>query len=71
MIIWKRPCWKNKYIAKDLEAGRQGDGKIPSARGLDIPQVRLADKHRIAFYTELPRMPLRLRDHSFKPISEW
>ena len=28
MILWKRPCWKDKYLVKDLEANGEGDGKI-------------------------------------------
>ena len=40
MILWKRPCWNDKYLAKDLEADREGGGKIASVRGLDTQAGR-------------------------------
>ena len=44
MILWKRPCLKDKYLAKDLEADRVGDGKIAPARDLDTPRmIKLGD----------------------------
>ena len=59
MILWKRLYWMGEYLGRDHEACREGNGKIALARGLDIPQMRLGDEHRIVFCTELPCMPLR------------
>ena len=43
MILWKSLYWKGEYLVKDHEAGREGDEKIVSVRGLDTPRMRLGD----------------------------
>ena len=64
----EKPCWKDKYLAKDLEGGREGDGKIASARGLDTPGIRgweISTESRSApSYRAYRYVLIRIRDHS-------